>query len=69
MTKHNVKLNVPTGDEVKTTPCYMGACRSGIRVLAIDGGDWGSLVSPRGRTRAGARDAWKLNQDAPERAA
>lgn len=30
-------LNLPTGDEVKTTTCYMCACRCGIRVHLKDG--------------------------------
>ncbi|MEO8459779.1 MAG: molybdopterin oxidoreductase family protein [Dokdonella sp.] len=29
-------LNIPTGDEVKTTTCYMCACRCGIRVHLKD---------------------------------
>ncbi|MBU6417594.1 MAG: molybdopterin-dependent oxidoreductase, partial [Xanthomonadaceae bacterium] len=32
MAHKNLKLNEPTGDEVKTTTCYMCACRCGIRV-------------------------------------
>ena len=28
----HLDLNIPTGDEVKTTTCYMCACRCGIRV-------------------------------------
>src|SRR5690606_31684266 len=30
-------LNTPTADEVKTTTCYMCACRCGIRVHLKDG--------------------------------
>ncbi|MEO7431490.1 MAG: molybdopterin-dependent oxidoreductase [Dokdonella sp.] len=33
-----LELNTPTGDEVKTTTCYMCACRCGIRVHLKDGG-------------------------------
>jgi anaerobic selenocysteine-containing dehydrogenase len=32
-----LNLNLPTGDEVKTTTCYMCACRCGIRVHLKDG--------------------------------
>ena len=32
-----LELNTPTGDEVKTTTCYMCACRCGIRVHLKDG--------------------------------
>jgi sulfite dehydrogenase (quinone) subunit SoeA len=32
-----VRYNVPVGDEVKTTTCYMCACRCGIRVHLKDG--------------------------------
>ena len=32
-----LELNRPTGDEVKTTTCYMCACRCGIRVHLKDG--------------------------------
>jgi anaerobic selenocysteine-containing dehydrogenase len=32
-----LKLNQPTGDEVKTTTCYMCACRCGIRVHLKNG--------------------------------
>ncbi|MEO6689702.1 MAG: molybdopterin oxidoreductase family protein [Dokdonella sp.] len=32
-----IELNKPTGDEVKTTTCYMCACRCGIRVHLKDG--------------------------------
>ncbi|MEO5561676.1 MAG: molybdopterin-dependent oxidoreductase, partial [Dokdonella sp.] len=32
-----LELNKPTGDEVKTTTCYMCACRCGIRVHLKDG--------------------------------
>ena len=28
----HLNLNLPTGDEVRTTTCYMCACRCGIRV-------------------------------------
>ncbi|HEX5960574.1 MAG TPA: molybdopterin-dependent oxidoreductase, partial [Rhodanobacteraceae bacterium] len=37
MTHKNLKLNEPTGDEVKTTTCYMCACRCGIRVHLKNG--------------------------------
>ena len=30
-------LNAPIGDEVKTTTCYMCACRCGIKVYLRDG--------------------------------
>jgi anaerobic selenocysteine-containing dehydrogenase len=33
----HLDLNLPTGDEVKTTTCYMCACRCGIRVHMKDG--------------------------------
>ncbi|MEZ5462642.1 molybdopterin oxidoreductase family protein [Dokdonella sp.] len=33
----SLELNRPTGDEVKTTTCYMCACRCGIRVHLKDG--------------------------------
>ena len=33
----NLKLNDPVGDEVKTTTCYMCACRCGIKVHLKDG--------------------------------
>ncbi len=33
----HLELNRPTGDEVKTTTCYMCACRCGIRVHMQDG--------------------------------
>ncbi|NCT68824.1 MAG: molybdopterin-dependent oxidoreductase [Rhodanobacteraceae bacterium] len=33
----HLNLNRPTGDEVKTTTCYMCACRCGIRVHLKDG--------------------------------
>ncbi len=33
----NLKLNEPVGDEVKTTTCYMCACRCGIKVHLRDG--------------------------------
>jgi anaerobic selenocysteine-containing dehydrogenase len=33
----NLKLNEPPGDEVKTTTCYMCACRCGIRVHMKNG--------------------------------
>ncbi|HET7930891.1 MAG TPA: molybdopterin-dependent oxidoreductase [Rhodanobacteraceae bacterium] len=33
----HLELNTPTGDEVKTTTCYMCACRCGIRVHLKDG--------------------------------
>ncbi len=33
----NLKLNEPVGDEVKTTTCYMCACRCGINVHLKDG--------------------------------
>jgi anaerobic selenocysteine-containing dehydrogenase len=32
-----LNLNAPTGDEVRTTTCYMCACRCGIRVHLKDG--------------------------------
>jgi len=37
MAHKNLKLNEPTGDEVKTTTCYMCACRCGIRVHLKNG--------------------------------
>ncbi|MGH8232928.1 MAG: molybdopterin-dependent oxidoreductase [Rhodanobacteraceae bacterium] len=37
MPHKNLKLNVPTGDQVKTTTCYMCACRCGIRVHLKNG--------------------------------
>ncbi|WIG56632.1 MAG: Sulfite dehydrogenase (quinone), molybdopterin-containing subunit SoeA [Rhodanobacteraceae bacterium] len=37
MPHKNLKLNEPTGDEVKTTTCYMCACRCGIRVHLKNG--------------------------------
>jgi anaerobic selenocysteine-containing dehydrogenase len=37
MPHKNLKYNEPTGDEVKTTTCYMCACRCGIRVHLKDG--------------------------------
>ncbi|HZW51391.1 MAG TPA: molybdopterin-dependent oxidoreductase, partial [Rudaea sp.] len=33
----NLKLHEPVGDEVKTTTCYMCACRCGIKVHLKDG--------------------------------
>jgi len=33
----HLELNRPTGNEVKTTTCYMCACRCGIRVHLKDG--------------------------------
>ena len=33
----NLRLNEPVGDEVKTTTCYMCACRCGIKVHLKDG--------------------------------
>ncbi|MDC8013709.1 molybdopterin oxidoreductase family protein [Tahibacter soli] len=33
----NLKLHEPVGDEVKTTTCYMCACRCGIKVHVKDG--------------------------------
>jgi anaerobic selenocysteine-containing dehydrogenase len=33
----NLRLNDPVGDEVKTTTCYMCACRCGIKVHLKDG--------------------------------
>jgi sulfite dehydrogenase (quinone) subunit SoeA len=32
-----IDLSVPTGDEIKTTTCYMCACRCGIKVYLRDG--------------------------------
>ena len=32
-----VETSVPVGDEVKTTTCYMCACRCGIKVHLKDG--------------------------------
>src|SRR4051794_5650308 len=32
-----IALSVPAGDEVKTTTCYMCACRCGIKVHLKDG--------------------------------
>ncbi|HEX7129733.1 MAG TPA: molybdopterin-dependent oxidoreductase, partial [Rhodanobacteraceae bacterium] len=37
MPHKNLKYSEPTGDEVKTTTCYMCACRCGIRVHLKDG--------------------------------
>ncbi len=37
MTHAHLDLSLPTGDEVKTTTCYMCACRCGIRVHLKDG--------------------------------
>jgi sulfite dehydrogenase (quinone) subunit SoeA len=37
MAHRNLKLNEPVGDEVKTTTCYMCACRCGIKVHLKDG--------------------------------
>ncbi len=37
MPHENLKLNEPTGDEVKTTTCYMCACRCGIRAHLKNG--------------------------------
>lgn len=37
MTHAHLDLNLPTGDEVKSTTCYMCACRCGIRVHLKDG--------------------------------
>jgi anaerobic selenocysteine-containing dehydrogenase len=37
MTEKPLDLHPPTGDEVKTTTCYMCACRCGIRVHLRDG--------------------------------
>lgn len=37
MAHRTLKLNQPTGDQVKTTTCYMCACRCGIRVHLKDG--------------------------------
>ena len=37
MTHANLKLHEPVGDEVKTTTCYMCACRCGIKVHLKDG--------------------------------
>ena len=37
MPHKNLKLNEPVGDEVKTTTCYMCACRCGIKVHLKDG--------------------------------
>jgi anaerobic selenocysteine-containing dehydrogenase len=37
MPHKNLKLSEPTGDEVKTTTCYMCACRCGIRVHLKNG--------------------------------
>src|SRR6185437_13787895 len=37
MPHKNLELNRPTGDEVKTTTCYMCACRCGIRVHLKNG--------------------------------
>jgi anaerobic selenocysteine-containing dehydrogenase len=33
----DLRLNEPVGDEVKTTTCYMCACRCGIKVHLKDG--------------------------------
>ncbi|MGA9422877.1 MAG: molybdopterin-dependent oxidoreductase, partial [Rhodanobacteraceae bacterium] len=37
MPHDSLELNLPTGDEVKTTTCYMCACRCGIRVHLRNG--------------------------------
>jgi len=37
MPHKNLQLNLPTGDQVKETTCYMCACRCGIRVHLKDG--------------------------------
>ena len=37
MPHENLKLHEPVGDEVKTTTCYMCACRCGIQVYLKDG--------------------------------
>ena len=37
MTHASLKLHEPVGDEVKTTTCYMCACRCGIKVHLKDG--------------------------------
>ncbi len=37
MPHKNLKINEPVGDEVKTTTCYMCACRCGIKVHLKDG--------------------------------
>lgn len=37
MTEPKLKLHEPVGDEVKTTTCYMCACRCGIKVHLKDG--------------------------------
>ncbi|HJU07789.1 MAG TPA: molybdopterin-dependent oxidoreductase [Rhodanobacteraceae bacterium] len=37
MPHRNLKLNEPTGDQVKETTCYMCACRCGIRVHLKNG--------------------------------
>src|SRR4051812_12426556 len=37
MTHASLNLNEPVGDEVKTTTCYMCACRCGIKVHLKDG--------------------------------
>ena len=37
MGEYNPKLAVPTADEIKTTTCYMCACRCGIKVHLKDG--------------------------------
>jgi sulfite dehydrogenase (quinone) subunit SoeA len=36
-TEPNIALSVPPADEIKTTTCYMCACRCGIRVYLKDG--------------------------------
>lgn len=40
MPHKNLKLNEPTGDQVKTTTCYMCACRCGIRAHLKAGRVW-----------------------------
>ncbi|MCY4452717.1 MAG: molybdopterin oxidoreductase family protein [Immundisolibacterales bacterium] len=35
--KHGIEYSAPIGDEVRTTTCYMCACRCGIRVHLKDG--------------------------------
>jgi anaerobic selenocysteine-containing dehydrogenase len=37
MAHTNLKLDLPTGDTIRTTTCYMCACRCGIRVHVKDG--------------------------------
>ena len=56
-----IEYSAPIGDEVRTTTCYMCACRCGIRVHLKDGdgplhrGQPGPPRQPRGALREGLR--------------